>query len=165
MSAPPATSESPLLTEVIEQIANVLYQPLATDEERRRALAALRFTDRDWTVWAGCYSNMNTAGSDSQVTLMDRLDAFDYYRRETRDHAADRLAATVTCRDVLGWLCAAPSRVGTDWMAIVRDYAFVPNGWVYYAAGIAPAEASATPVKAAVAMAALRGFVLPEASR
>ena len=158
-----ADGSSPLLSSVADAIGqwNLRRDAASTD----RLLTALHFTEHDWTVWQTWYPFLFDAGYDHVASLLDRLDAYNWYLCDLPPEASAHLENNLTCRGVLGLLCATHDHNSVKQGIALRDYAFVSNGWAYYAAGIGPDEAASTPVETAVAMAALRGITLPEVSR
>lgn len=81
---------------------------------------------------------------------------------------ADRRLDQITVADAIGWLCAlwgpepASGRPrGQTEAGTIRAYGARPGAWVYYAAGMSPAEVEQTLPADAFTLAMLRGAHLP----
>ena len=123
-------------------------------------LTAMRLSETDRDIWHRYWHDLTAADSDFTLLLqLGDLAAVIAEREDSRTRAAEHL----TVRDGFGWLCATlPGGVPAHRFAAVHDYAAVPHGWLYYAAGIAPEEVPFTTPTSALAIAALRGHTLPD---
>lgn len=130
---------------------------------RDSLLARLGLTAADQAAWQHCWATYG-GGTDPNASLLLRLHEAARCVADLRDEGrvpSGSPGHQMTVRDALGWICATSPTGNPSVYRALPPYAHLPFGWVYFAAGISPTEAAATTIETALAMAALRGTILP----